>query len=119
MNGVIIKLYTLFCHRLPERTFKIKGYYFPVCARCTGIYISMLIFLILSRNIQLNTIFSALIGITLIVPMGIDGTTQLLGLRISNNKLRLITGLLGGVGLVILSRFLVHFLRFYYQGLIN
>ena len=27
------------CHRLPERTFKIRNHYFPVCSRCTGIYI--------------------------------------------------------------------------------
>ncbi len=27
------------CHRLPERTFKIGNHYFPVCSRCTGIYI--------------------------------------------------------------------------------
>jgi uncharacterized membrane protein len=28
-----------FCHRLPERTFKIREHYFPVCSRCTGIYL--------------------------------------------------------------------------------
>ncbi len=27
------------CHRLPDRTFKIRNWYFPVCARCTGLYI--------------------------------------------------------------------------------
>ena len=27
------------CHRLPERTFKIRNHYFPVCSRCAGIYI--------------------------------------------------------------------------------
>ncbi|WP_335645244.1 DUF2085 domain-containing protein [Methanobacterium subterraneum] len=25
-------------HRIPERTFKIRGHYFPVCSRCTGVY---------------------------------------------------------------------------------
>jgi uncharacterized membrane protein len=108
-----------FCHRKPERTFKVKGYYFPVCARCTGIYISMLVSLILLWNIQFNSISSALIAIILIIPMGIDGTTQLLGMRLSNNKLRLITGLLGGVGLVILSRFLGFFFSFMLSGLIS
>ncbi|WP_335645275.1 MULTISPECIES: DUF2085 domain-containing protein [Methanobacterium] len=23
---------------MPERTFKIRGHYFPVCSRCTGVY---------------------------------------------------------------------------------
>ena len=27
-------------HRIPERTFKIRGHYFPVCSRCTGVYIA-------------------------------------------------------------------------------
>jgi len=27
------------CHRLPDRTFNIRGHYFPVCARCKGFYI--------------------------------------------------------------------------------
>ena len=35
-----ISLLTQFiCHRIPERTFNIRGYYFPVCSRCTGFYI--------------------------------------------------------------------------------
>jgi len=28
------------CHRKPERTFNVRGHYFPVCARCTGFYIA-------------------------------------------------------------------------------
>ena len=70
----------------------------------------MLIFLVLSWNIQFNNLFIAIMGIILIVPMGIDGFTQLLGMRLSNNKLRLITGLIGGVGLVILAKLLALFI---------
>lgn len=99
-----------FCHRKPERTFNYKGHYFPVCARCTGIYITMLIFLILTWEIKFNTIISALIGIILILPMFLDGTTQLIGMRESNNKLRFITGLIGGIGLVILAKFISFFI---------
>lgn len=36
----------------------------------------------------------------------IDGFTQYLGLRESNNNLRFFTGLIGGVGLIILFRIL-------------
>ena len=28
------------CHQMPERSFFIKGYQFPVCARCTGVLVS-------------------------------------------------------------------------------
>ena len=38
----------------------------------------------------------------MIIPTFIDGVTQLFGLRQSNNILRFVTGLIAGVGLVIL-----------------
>lgn len=60
-----------------------------------------------------------IIGVILIVPMGFDGTTQLLGMRLSNNKLRLVTGLIGGVGLVILAKFLAFHFSFSLLGLIS
>jgi uncharacterized membrane protein len=28
------------CHQRPERSFHIAGYKMPVCARCTGLYVS-------------------------------------------------------------------------------
>lgn len=40
----------------------------------------------------------------LMVPAGIDGFTQFLELRKSNNILRLATGLCGGLGLAILVK---------------
>ncbi len=26
------------CHQMPERSFFYKGYQFPLCARCTGVF---------------------------------------------------------------------------------
>ena len=43
-------------------------------------------------------------AVLLLVPAFIDGLTQLLGYRESNNILRLVTGLLGGLGLGILIK---------------
>ena len=40
----------------------------------------------------------------MIIPAFIDGTTQLSGIRESNNILRFITGLIGGIGLAILVK---------------
>ena len=40
----------------------------------------------------------------MIIPTFLDGFTQFLGLRQSNNMLRLLTGLIGGVGLAILIK---------------
>ena len=40
----------------------------------------------------------------MLIPTFIDGITQFLGLRESNNDLRFTTGLIGGIGLAILLK---------------
>lgn len=95
----------LICHRMPERTFSYKGHYFPVCARCTGFYISLFAYFIYAYFFFINYTPKLLLSaILLLSPAGIDGTTQYFGLRESNNYLRLVTGLLGGIGLGILVK---------------
>lgn len=94
----------VFCHRLPSRTLRFKGRYFPVCARCTGIYLGALFTLLLryfpiltpSKDLEKYLFFIPLI---LMIPTLVDGTTQLLRWRESNNFLRVVTGLLCGIGL--------------------
>lgn len=95
----------LICHRLPDRTFKIGHRYFPVCSRCTGAYIGMFSYFIYVYlfNVQYTPLI-ILMGILMIIPMALDGITQLLNLRISNNTLRFFTGLIGGIGLGILFK---------------
>ncbi len=86
-----------FCHRFPERSFFLFGRQFPVCARCTGIIIGMLLIPIFHFEIIRPTILFVLISM---LPTAIDGTTQALGKRESNNPLRFFTGLLCGMGQV-------------------
>ena len=86
-----------FCHRLPERSFFLFNWQFPVCARCTGIIIGMLLMPIFHFEIIRPTILFVLISM---MPTAIDGTTQALGRRESNNFLRLLTGILFGMGQV-------------------
>ena len=43
MDLIIIIIYAaggLICHQRPERSFFLDGHQFPVCARCTGLYLS-------------------------------------------------------------------------------
>ncbi len=99
-----------FCHRLTSHSFTIAGRQFPLCARCSGMYIGfMLVFLVLvlagrerwaafPRWPQM----AALIG--LVALMGIDGLNSLIAslpsgtpLYAPTNTLRLFTGL--GTGL--------------------
>lgn len=88
-----------FCHRLPERSLTIFGYTLPLCARCTGIVIGSILALILA---YLNIILSIIFYLMLLIPLIIDGVTQSLNYRKSNNLLRLTTGIIFGVGYVAL-----------------
>ena len=45
--------------------------------------------------------------LSILIPVGIDGFTQLLGFRESNNNLRFITGFVGGIGLIIFMKIAV------------
>lgn len=100
-----MNILNLMYHRKPERSFQYKGHYFPVCARCTGFYIAIFSYTILAMVVPITyTSNSIMIGILLLVPNGIDGTSQLLELRTSNNMLRLTTGLSGGIGLMIILK---------------
>jgi len=93
------------CHRIPERTFNIRGHYFPVCSRCTGFYLGAFSFFIFVYFFYVQyTPLLVILAILILIPTFCDGFTQLIGLRESNNFLRLWTGLMGGVGLAILFK---------------
>lgn len=93
------------CHRMPERTFNIKGRYFPVCSRCTGFYIGAFFYFIYAYLFYVNyTYMTIIFAFSMLLPSFIDGMTQLYGLRESNNVFRFFTGFLGGVGLAILIK---------------
>lgn len=86
-----------FCHQWEERSFSYKGHVFPVCARCTGVYLGQ-IASIISIPWSWHFSVSNWIFLIMLIPMGIDWSIQEL-LRIeSNNYKRFLTGLLGGYG---------------------
>lgn len=107
----------IICQRKPERSFFINGHQFPVCARCTGFYISLVLYFIYAYyffvDYNINLLAFAAI---LLIPSAIDGLTQLLEYRKSNNALRFITGLLGGLGLGILIKALKYFIYLKLNG---
>lgn len=104
LNGLI-------CHRIPERTFKINGNYFPICSRCTGIYIGAfsyfmyVYFFYVEYNITL-----ILMSFLMIIPTFLDGLTQFFEIRESNNLLRASKGLISGIGLAIIIKTIKYFL---------
>jgi uncharacterized membrane protein len=105
-QGINLFTFTRFiCHRIPERTFNIRGHYFPVCSRCTGFYIGAFSYFIFVYFFYVQyTISLILLAFLMMIPTFYDGLTQLNGSRESNNILRLLTGLMGGVGLAIMVK---------------
>ncbi|MDM5328802.1 DUF2085 domain-containing protein [Neobacillus sp. CF12] len=102
-DQIVIKLRWLTdivpCHRMKSRSLTIKGHTLPLCARCTGILLGYLffpLFLIFELYIPLW------LGIVLNLPMVLDGWTQKRQIRMSNNPLRLTTGIISGFGQSIL-----------------
>ena len=90
------------CHRKEERSIWFFGLEKILCSRCIGILNGGILGIILTK---FNIFFSPIIGSILIVPMLIDGFSQNLNFRMSNNYLRLISGFLFGIGLVILLNY--------------
>ena len=85
---------TLGCHQMPERSFFIKGFQFPVCARCTGVIISAIIAIIVFLKKKLPI----WICISMSSVMLFDWGMQYLEIKESTNPRRLITGLICGFG---------------------
>ena len=108
-----MSVFDYICHRKPERSFFYKGHQFPVCARCTGFYITGITSIILINLYPVPySLTTLLIGIILLIPCAIDGFTQLFEMRESNNILRFITGLLGGVGIILVYEMMIEFFVF-------
>ena len=101
------------CHRKPERSFFINGHQFPVCARCTGFYTSLAVYLLFNmffrHGYDLNML---IISMILMIPVAVDGMTQYFGPRESTNTLRFITGFIGGIGLIIFLKIIIRWILY-------
>jgi uncharacterized membrane protein len=91
-------LFRLFCHGIPERCLYLWSVPMPICARCTAIYVGLIVsigvFLILPR---MSEHVARIVLCVAAIPMAIDGLTQLARLRVSTNTLRIETGLVLGI----------------------
>jgi uncharacterized membrane protein len=99
-------LFRMMCHGRVERCLELFGVPMPICARCTGIYLGLLAGVLAFRLIPfLRERVMRIVAFIAVVPLAIDGLTQLAGLRESVNPLRIATGLIAGLafGLWILS----------------
>lgn len=99
-------LFRILCHGRAERCLELLDVPMPLCARCVGIYAGLLFGVLafwgvplLREKIMRGVAFAA------VMPLAVDGLTQLTGLRESTNPLRVVTGVVAGLafGLWILS----------------
>ena len=82
------------CHQRVDRSFKIKGWQFPICSRCTGILTGQLIGIFiylfqLSIPLYIDFLFLAI--------MFLDWFIQYKKIKESTNFRRFITGNLAGI----------------------
>lgn len=87
------------CHQIPERSFFLAGYQFPLCYRCTGLLLGTCVFLVL---VYFRRTFSIRLAGLLLAPMLIDVGLQILQWWEGENTIRLLTGFAAGAGLPVL-----------------
>lgn len=82
------------CHCKAERSFTFYGKQFPICARCTGELVGMIVVSITYAIYHPPILY----GSALLIPMIADGGIQLFTTYESTNYRRFFTGLLFGYG---------------------
>ena len=82
------------CHQKASRSFFAGNYQFPVCARCTGVFVGYILYACISKEVGIELNHSILFCIVMLV----DWLLQYLKIRESTNFRRFVTGIFGGYG---------------------
>lgn len=100
-SQAILVSYHLFCAQTPSHSFFIGGHQVCLCARCLAIFSSLLLGGLLMALLRGRTLrlppMSWRWWLLALVPMALDGGTQLFGWRESDVFLRLLTGAIFGL----------------------
>jgi uncharacterized membrane protein len=86
------------CHQRYDRSFVVGGNEMAFCARCTGVWIGMLVGLLVMACLEVPV--DSRLGwfvVVGLVPLMVDGGGQFVGLWESTNGVRLVTGLCAGL----------------------
>jgi uncharacterized membrane protein len=100
LSDSVFHAYRFICGQTPSHSFYIAGYQACLCTRCMAIYGSMLLAgltFALFRSAQIRPL-NWKFWLLAMIPMALDGGTQLFGWRESNLFLRLLTGAIFGLG---------------------
>jgi uncharacterized membrane protein len=102
-SAEIFTIYRFFCGQTPSHSFYVAGYQMCLCSRCLAIYSSLLaagLFLAAVRHTPHRRFIQPISWrwwVLGMVPMALDGGTQLFGFHESNVYLRLLTGIIFGL----------------------
>lgn len=95
--NAIYSAYQVVCHQMPSRSFFLAGFQMAYCQRNFAIYTTIFLagmaYALWRKKVPLLPLWAYVV---LILPMAIDGFTQLFGLRLSTPELRVFTGTLFG-----------------------
>jgi len=97
------------CHQMEDRSFKIKGWQFPICSRCAGILTGQIIGIILYL---LGFRIPIYIDFLFLLIMFLDWFIQFKNIKESTNLRRFITGNLAGIAqMSILIKFILFMIK--------
>ncbi len=104
MAGTLFRYYRILCVQNPSHSYFIFGYQMAMDQRMTAIFgaifVSGIVFSLVGKDVRP---LSWRLYVLFLVPIAVDGFTQLFGWRESNWQLRTITGVLFGVANVWLA----------------
>lgn len=96
MDKLVVIGRSLGCHQRPERSFFYKGHQFPVCARCTGVFVGQVCAIALRFFVKPKLVLCIDFCLILLI----DWLVQFCKIKESTNVRRLITGILGGFAML-------------------
>jgi len=110
-------MYVLFgtvplCNKNKDRAPRIGEFVFPLCWRCSGVILGLFIAMLCRKVFPAMECIPLLFAMLLTFPLIIDGTTQYITKKESNNMRRFVTGILFSMGTAMISWSYVKILRF-------
>ena len=98
--ALIYQAFSPLCHQIPSRSFELDAMPLAVCARCTGVYLGLVIGLVvypLWRRIDTQTMPSRVLLAIGIAPLAIDGAAGVMRIYASTMSVRAVTGVVAGL----------------------
>lgn len=121
---ILYRSFSLICHQIPERSFKIFGAPLAVCSRCTSIYIGAFFGLLiypLLRRLDSPEWETKAWFVAALLPMGFDVAADWLGLLPNSFTSRALTGGIAGIAsaIYLLPALIAAFVEWHRSGRIR